>query len=130
MLFEAPRREITSVAVAANGTIYAASVGDKSHNPLPPLPVQGVGTITITIVQPGSLQAANASTSVPEGTEIYALAKDQAPRKIWSSKDEIVYALAAQPMACWRSAAIADTSSASSRTATTPTWPTSRRSRA
>ena len=73
VLFEAPRREITSVAVAADGTIYAASVGDKSHNPLPPLPVQGAGSVTITIVQPGSLQAANASTSVPEGTEIYAL---------------------------------------------------------
>lgn len=96
VLFEAPRREITSVAVAANGTIFAASVGDKSHNPLPPLPVQGVGTITFTIVQPGSLQAANASTSTPEGTEIYAIAEDQAPRKIWSSKDDIVYALAAQ----------------------------------
>jgi hypothetical protein len=96
VLFEAPRREITSVAVAANGTIFAASVGDKSHNPLPPLAVQGVGTITFTIVQPGSLQAANASNSTPEGTEIYALAPDQAPRKIWSSKDDIVYALAAQ----------------------------------
>ena len=96
VLFEAPRREITSVAVAANGTIFAASVGDKSHNPLPPLAVQGVGTVTFTIVQPGSLQAANASTSTPEGTEIYALAPDQAPRKIWSSKDDIVYALAAQ----------------------------------
>ena len=97
VLFEAPRREITSIAVAANGTIFAASVGDKSRNPLPPLPVQGVGSITFTIVQPGSLQAANASTSTPEGTEIYALADDQAPRKIWSSKDDIVYALAAQP---------------------------------
>ncbi len=97
VLFEASRREITSVAVAANGTIYAASVGDKSHNPLPPLPVQGVGQISITIVSPQSTQAANASTSVPEGTEIYAIAADQAPRKIWASKDDIVYALAARP---------------------------------
>lgn len=97
VLFEAPRREITSVAVGTDGTIYAASVGDKSHNPLPPLPVQGIGAITITIVQPGSLQAANASTSVPEGTELYALKDGQAPRKIWASKDDIVYALAAQP---------------------------------
>ena len=97
VLFEAPRREITSVSVGSDGTIYAASVGDKSHNPLPPLPVSGVGTITFTIVQPGSLQAANASTSTPEGTEIYALSEDQAPRKIWSSKDDIVYALDAQP---------------------------------
>jgi sugar lactone lactonase YvrE len=96
VLFEAPRREITSVAVAANGTIYAASVGDKSRNPLPPLPVQGTATMTMTIVQPGSMQAANTSAAVPEGSEIYALAEGQAPRKLWSGKDEIVYALAAR----------------------------------
>jgi sugar lactone lactonase YvrE len=96
VLFEAPRREITSVAVAANGTIYAASVGDKSHNPLPPLPMQGIGSLTITIVQPGSMQAANTSASVPEGSEIYALSEGQAPRKLWAGKDEIVYALSAQ----------------------------------
>jgi hypothetical protein len=97
VLFEAPRREITAVAVAANGTIYAASVGDKSHNPLPPLPVQGTASVTITIVQPGSMQAANTSAAVPEGSEIYALVEGQAPRKLWSGKDEIVYALAARP---------------------------------
>jgi hypothetical protein len=97
VLFQAPRREITSLAIAPSGTIYAACVGDKSRNPLPPLPVQGMATITITVVQPQSLQAANSSTAVPEGTDIYALTEDQAPRKIWSGKDEIVYALAAQP---------------------------------
>lgn len=96
VLFEAPHREITSVAVGSDGTIYAASVGDKSRNPLPPLPVQGVGTVSITIVQPSSLQAANASTSLPEGTEIYALSEGQAPRKLWAGKDDIVYALAPQ----------------------------------
>jgi hypothetical protein len=96
VLFEAPRREITSVVVGANGTIYAACVGDKSRNPLPPLPVQGIGSVTVTIVQPESLQAANASASVPEGTDIFALTEGQAPRKLWSGKDEIVYALAAR----------------------------------
>ncbi|MGO9324240.1 MAG: hypothetical protein ACLP07_06725 [Terracidiphilus sp.] len=97
VLFEAPRREITSIAIGANGTIYAACVGDKSRNPLPPLPVQGTASITITVVQPQSVQAANASASVPEGTEIYALSEGQAPRLLWSSKDSIVYALAARP---------------------------------
>ena len=96
VLFEAPRREITSVAVAANGTIYAASVGEKSRNLLPPLPVQGIGTVTFTVVQPGSLQNVNASASVPEGTDLYALIESQAPRKVWSGKEEIVYALAAR----------------------------------
>ncbi len=101
VLFEAPRREITSVAVGADGTIYAASVGDKSHNPLPPLPVQGQGSVTISIVQPGSQQTANTSVSVPEGSEVYALTpaddvRPQAPRRLWAGKDEIVYALASR----------------------------------
>lgn len=97
VVFEAPRREITSIAIGAKGTIYAASVGDRSRNPLPPLPVQGVGAVTVTIVQPGSVQVANTSASVPEGSEIYALAEGQAPRKLWSGKSEVVYALAIRP---------------------------------
>jgi hypothetical protein len=96
VLFSAPRREVTAVAVGADGTIYAADVGDKNRNPLPQLPVAagGIG-ITISFVQPASMQAANASTVLPEGTEIYAIKPDQAPRKIWAGKDEIVYQLAA-----------------------------------
>lgn len=97
VLFEAPRREITSIAVGAKGAIYAASVGDKSRSPLPPLPVQGVGAVTVTIVQPGSVQVANTSASVPEGSEIYTLVEGQAPRKLWSGKSEVVYALAERP---------------------------------
>jgi hypothetical protein len=96
VIFEAPRREITALAIGANGTIYAASVGDKSHNPLPQLPVTAGGgaTMSFTVLQPGSLQAANTSATLPDGSEIYVLAEGQAPRKLWSGKDEIVYALA------------------------------------
>jgi hypothetical protein len=96
VLFEAPRREIPALAISADGTIFAASVGDKTHNNLPPLPVQGAGMVTITVVQPGSLQAANASSSAPDGTDIYAIQEGQAPRKVWSGKDEVVYGLAAR----------------------------------
>jgi hypothetical protein len=96
VLFSAPRREVTAVTVGADGTIYAADVGDKNHNPLPQLPVQsGSIGISISFVQPASMQAANASTTLPEGTEIYALKPNEAPRKLWSGKDEIVYQLAA-----------------------------------
>ncbi len=97
VLFESPRREVTSIAVGPKGTIYAACVGDKNRNPLPPLPVQGIASVTITVVQPQSLQAANASASVPEGTEVYALSQGEAPRELWSTKDDIVYALAERP---------------------------------
>ena len=97
VIFDAPKGEIAALAVGPDGTIYAAGVGDKGHNPLPPLPVQGVAAITINVVQPGSMQAANQSTTVPEGTEIYALKEGQAPRTLWSSKPDIVYALAMRP---------------------------------
>jgi hypothetical protein len=97
VLFEAPRREITSVVVTRDGAIYAACVGDKNHNPLPPLPVQGIGSASITIVTPESLQATHPSSSVPEGSEIDVLAENQAPRKLWEDKNAIVYALALRP---------------------------------
>jgi hypothetical protein len=96
VLFSAPRREITAVAVGSDGTVYASDVGDKNKNPLPQLPVQsGSVGITISFVQPASMQAANASTVLPEGTEIYSLTPNAAPRKLWVGKDEIVYQLAA-----------------------------------
>lgn len=97
VVFDSPLREVTSVAVAPDGTIYAACVGDKGRNPLPPLPVQGTATVTITVLQPGSMQAANASASIPEGSQIYALKPSQAPRLLWASKDDVVYALAMRP---------------------------------
>jgi hypothetical protein len=96
VMFEAPRREIPALTITADGTIFAASVGDKTHNPLPPLPVQGAGMVTVTVVQPGSLQVANASASAPDGTDIYAIEEGQAPRKVWSGKDEVVYGLVAR----------------------------------
>lgn len=97
VLFQAPKREITALAVAPDGVIYAAGVGKKGGNPLPPLPVQGQGSVTIRIEQPGSTQSANQSTTLPEGTQIYALKQGQAPRTLWTSTHDIVYALAMRP---------------------------------
>jgi len=93
VLFESPRREVTALAVGADGAIYAATVGGKGRNPLPQLPVQSQGNASVTVVQPGSLSAANTSSSIPEGSEVYAIKEDQAPRKIWAAKDDIIYAL-------------------------------------
>jgi sugar lactone lactonase YvrE len=97
VLYDSPKKEITSVTVAPNGTIYAAGVGEKGHNPLPPLPVTGVASVTatITIIAPGSVQAFNGNTLIPEGSDVYEIAPNSAPRKLWSSHDDIVYALAA-----------------------------------
>jgi WD40 repeat protein len=93
VIFDAPKREITSVAVSPSGAVYAAAVGEKGHNALPPLPVTGNATVTVTILQPGSIQAFNGNTLIPDGSEIYEIAPNGAPRKLWSGHDDIVYAL-------------------------------------
>ncbi len=100
VLYDAPRKEITSIAVAPDGTIYAAGVGDKGRNNLPPLAVTGQATVTatITIIQPGSVQAFSGNTLVPGGSELYEIPHgDGPPRKIWAGKDDILYALAWTP---------------------------------
>ncbi|MBT9330763.1 hypothetical protein [Paracidobacterium acidisoli] len=109
VLYDSPKKEITSVIVAPDGTIYAAGVGDKGHNTLPPLPVTGATSVTatITIIAPGSVQAFNGNTLIPNGSEIYEIPPagkqagstgttepSGAPRKLWSGHDDIVYALA------------------------------------
>lgn len=95
VIFDAPKREITSVAVSPQGIVYAAAVGEKGRSSLPALPVQGNATVTatITIVQPGSVQAFNGNTVIPDGSEVYEIAANGAPRKLWAGHDDIVYAL-------------------------------------
>jgi WD40 repeat protein len=97
VLYDAPKREITSVIVAPDGSIYAAGVGEKGRNNLPPLPVTGQATVTatITIITPGSVQAFNGNTLIPEGSELYEIPHgDGPPRKIWGGHDDILYSLA------------------------------------
>lgn len=93
VMFDATKREITSVAVGASGAIYAAAVGEKGRETLPPLPVTGNATVTIKIVQPGSMGAASGNTLIPDGSEVDEIAPDGAPRKLWIDREDIVYAL-------------------------------------
>ncbi len=96
VLYDSPKQEITSVTAAPDGTIYAAGVGEKGKSSLPPLPVTGQATVTatITIVQPGSVQAFNGNTLIPEGSQLYEIPQgDGPPRQIWEDHDDIVYAL-------------------------------------
>jgi sugar lactone lactonase YvrE len=92
--YSASKREITALAVDTAGNIYAAGVGAKGANGLPPLPVTGNVGVTITFSQPGSASAAGANTLVPEGSDIYKIATDGAPEKLLTLKDDVVYALA------------------------------------
>lgn len=99
VIYDAPKSEVTALAEASDGRLYVASVGEKTKSSLPPLPVQGNVTITatITIVPPGSVQASRTNTLVPEGSEVDELNAQGAPRKLWTSHDEVVYALHVTP---------------------------------
>lgn len=95
VLFAAPRKEVAAVAVGSDGTIYAACVGEKGNPALAAQPLQAAGAQAnaLPLAQPHSLQMILAGATQTAGSDVYALAEEQAPRKLWSTKSEIVYAL-------------------------------------
>jgi hypothetical protein len=99
VLYDAPKREVTALAESSSGKLYVAAVGEKTKSVLPPLPVQGIAvpTATITIVTPGSVQASSSNSLIPEGSEVDELTAQGAPRKLWASRDDVVYALRSTP---------------------------------
>jgi hypothetical protein len=99
VIYDAPKREVTALAESADGRLYVAAVGEKTKSALPPLPVQGVAvaTATITIVTPGSVQASSSNTLIPDGTEVDELSPQGAPRRLWVSRDDVVYGLRSTP---------------------------------
>ena len=97
--YAAPKREITSLTMDPAGNLFAAGVGTRpaagaSMPGLPPLPVTGTVGVTVTFSQPGSANAAQANTLIPEGSEIYRIAADGSPAKLVAFKDDVVYTLA------------------------------------
>jgi len=98
VIYETSKREVTSIAVAADGSIYVAAIGEKSRPGMAaPSAVitTSQGTTTITNVTPGGVQGGVPFLAFPQAisSSIYRIAGDGAPEEIWSSRDEIVYAL-------------------------------------
>jgi hypothetical protein len=98
VLYQSPKREITAVAVTPDGAIYASSVGNKTAvaqaapppgpAPSPSLPgAPAVGNARITPVTGGP------GPSIAGGSEVYRINPDGSPRKVWSSTQDIVYAI-------------------------------------
>lgn len=96
VLYSAPKKEITAIAIDQRGNIFAAGVGEKRAAAVP-LPQQAA-----PVQAP---QAPGAPTASPlllapypvlvntGGSEVYRIAPDGSPRRIWSSREDIVYAL-------------------------------------
>ena len=112
VLYSAPKKEITALALDHDGNIYAAGVGEKRSSGTPSMggpatiiPMGGsVPAVTgpqspgITItpapapVQAGPFPFPGGGAS--GGSDVYRIAPDGSPSKIWTSHEDIVYALA------------------------------------
>jgi WD40 repeat protein len=109
VLYSAPKKEITALAIAKDGSIYAAGDGEK-HGAASSTTA---GSMAISAATPGagpqgsstasgSAQPAviNLTAGVPGGSEIYRIAPNGAPARVWSSHEDLVYALAFNKDGC------------------------------
>ncbi len=115
VLYSAPKKEITALTIDGSGNIYAAAVGEKRSGS-----GQGSSSFASPVLSPASNAPATGGTpqapgmtmapalSAPAisgpfpfpggtaggGSDVYRIAPDGSPEKMWSSHEDIVYALA------------------------------------
>jgi len=100
VLYSAPKKEITALAIDHDGNIYAAGVGEKRTEPgASPFPVIIPSSAPTPASQAGTGAAASPAinltpSSAAGGSEIYRIAPDGSPIRLWSSHEDLVYALA------------------------------------
>jgi hypothetical protein len=112
VLYSAPKKEVTALALDRDGNVYAAGVGEKRSGG--PTAAAGTSAMLITMgpsptgsptsQAPGGPLPTTPSTiigSFPSpgggatgGSDVYRIAADGSPSRIWTSHDDIVYALA------------------------------------
>src|SRR5262249_7557501 len=104
VLYETPRREVTSLAVGVDGSIYAAAIGERQHNAAVIPNVGGrVSTTTVTTSGNVTVIAPAPNTGQPQtpyvpfpaviSSGVYKIAPDGAPEELWTSRDDVVYSL-------------------------------------
>ncbi len=112
VLYSAPKKEITALAIDSTGNIYAAAAGEKrpgmtgqlniSPGPQAASPASGMPPgLGVPLGGPTPGQPAIGMATFPApglgasgGSEIYRIAPDGAPTRLWSSREDLVYALA------------------------------------
>jgi sugar lactone lactonase YvrE len=92
VLYSAAKKEITALAVDAAGNIYAGGTGEKLAGVQQNAPSAPAAQPSGPGAPPTSAPfSGNVSLS---GSDVYSIAPDGSPKRIWSSHDDIVYALA------------------------------------
>jgi sugar lactone lactonase YvrE len=107
VLYQMAKKEITAVAVARDGSVYAAGVGNKQPGgapPPPPAPAPASGGAAQVNVSAGpSLPAQRPAAPPPAsvgtggvsgGSEVWRIEPNGNPRRVWSNPQEVVYCAA------------------------------------
>ena len=105
VLYETSKREVTALAVAPDGSIYVAAIGEKQRTISTPSTTiisspQGTSTFTssaggVTGTVSGQLQQSTPFIAFPPtlSSSIYRLSSEGAPDELWTSRDDVVYSL-------------------------------------
>jgi sugar lactone lactonase YvrE len=104
VVYETSKREVTSLAVAADGAIYVAAIGEKQRTistPSTTIIASPQGTTTFTTSSggvagtvSGPIQQAPFVAFPPVlSSSIYRLSPEGAPDELWTSRDDVVYSL-------------------------------------
>jgi outer membrane protein assembly factor BamB len=107
VVYETSKKEVTSLLVDRSGTIYAAAIGEKRRPTpfvMPGAPAAPGTPATIVVTgqsagQPGQTPQPQ-PTLVPQpfqtitgGSEVYRIAPDGSPQVLWTSREELIYAM-------------------------------------
>jgi len=100
VLYETAKREVTSLAVAAEGSIYVSAIGEKQRTGQAPTTIistpQGTTSITNSgVISGGQVQPQPPFLAFPPllSSSIYRISPEGAPEELWSSREDVVYAL-------------------------------------
>jgi len=101
VLYETSKREVTSLAVASDGALYASAIGEKPRTgaSAPNVVItspQGITTLTTGgVITSGQPQAQQPFALFPPllSSSIYRISADGVPEELWSSREDVVYAL-------------------------------------
>ncbi|HTA23011.1 MAG TPA: hypothetical protein VK763_05720 [Terriglobales bacterium] len=110
VLYSAPKKEITALAIDKDGNIYAAGVGEKRASgssgftspsiSIPTAPSSGTqagpggANVVSGTTQPMVINIPSPGAGATGGSDVYRIAPDGSPSRIWSSREDLVYTLA------------------------------------
>ncbi len=93
VLYSASKKEITALAVDQSGNIFAAATGEKRNAPPVSLITPPPAAIGGSQVNPTGSSPIAPNVNLA-GSDVYLIAPDGSPKRLWTSRDDIVYALA------------------------------------